>query len=108
MVYYQQGKLGEVEAIFRAILADSPDDAELHYNLGGVLAGQGRFDEAIAEFEQAIEMNPSLAESYLGLGSVYKQQGQNEQAITALHKYLELSQDPTWRQRAQEMLATLE
>lgn len=107
VVYYRQGKLQEAEKAFRAAVALQPNDAEIRYNLGGVLVALGRPDEAVNEFLKAKELNPSLAEAYLGLGTVYKAQGKNAQAISALQEYLKLSQDPTWREQATQMLREL-
>ena len=107
VVYYRQGKLQDAEKAFRTALKDEPNDSEIHYNLGGVLAALNRLDDAVAEFTIAIRLAPSLAEPYLGLGSVYKLQGQNAEAITALRKYVELSDDPTWREQAKQMLREL-
>jgi len=61
----------------------------------------------LSEFQKAKELDPNLAESYLGLGSVYKLQGQSEQAISMLREYLRLSDDPTWREQARQMIIEL-
>ncbi|MEX2584672.1 MAG: tetratricopeptide repeat protein [Gemmatimonadota bacterium] len=42
----EAGDLPGAEAEYRAILADAPDDATAHYNLGTVLLRQGRFEDA--------------------------------------------------------------
>ena len=107
VVLYRAQQLTEAEAVFREALTYAPDDAEIHYNLGGVLASQGKLDDAVAEFRRANELDANLAEPYLGLGSVYQLQGKVDLAINALQKYLELSDDPTWRAEAQRMLDTL-
>lgn len=107
VIYYKQGRLADAEALFRTILAANPDDAEIRYNLGGALAAQNKLDEAAREFEKAREAQPDLAQPYLGLGTVYQAQGKKAEAIEALRKYVELSQDPTWREQAKQMLRDL-
>jgi tetratricopeptide (TPR) repeat protein len=111
VAYYQQAKLAEAEKAFRAALAERPDDAEWHYNLGGVLAALNRFDEATTEFLRAKELDPDLPEPHLGLGSIYKLQGKDDEAIAALKEYLRLAPDDSttsqWRQQAEQMLTEL-
>jgi len=107
VIYYRQGRSADAETLFRKVLADHPEDAEIRYNLGGALAAQNRLDEAAAEFAMAIEANPELAQPYLGLGTVYQEQGKRQEAIEALQKYVELSDDPTWREQAKQMLRDL-
>ena len=104
---YRQGKLQEAEKVFRTALASQPNDAEIHYNLGGVLVALNKLDEALSEFHNAKALDPDLAESYLGMGSIYKLQGKSEQAISMLREYLRLSDDPTWREHARQMIIEL-
>jgi len=108
VIYYRQGKLNKAEEAFRAALTLKKGDAEIHYNLGGVLAALNRFDDAVAEFLTAKEIDPSLPEPYLGLGSVYKLQGKQDEAVAVLKEYLKRSQDPSWRQQAEQMLREME
>lgn len=107
VVLYRNQQLAEAETAFRTALELAPDDAEIHYNLGGVLAAQSKLDAAVQEFQRANELAPKLAEPYLGLGSVYQLQDKKDEAIAALNRYLELSDDPTWRAHAEQMLADL-
>lgn len=107
VVYYKQGMLSEAEVLFREVLAEQPDDAEILYNLGGALAAQNKLDQAVAEFLKANKAAPDLAQPYLGLGTVYRAQGKRDEAIAALTKYVELSDDPTWREQAKQMLREL-
>ncbi len=50
---HRAGRLLAAEAAYRKILALRPDIAEVHNDLGIVLAQQGKFDLAVARFEQA-------------------------------------------------------
>lgn len=47
------GDLAAADSIYRRLLAETPDDPELHYNLGTVLALQRRYDEARPHLETA-------------------------------------------------------
>ena len=46
-------EIAEAAEHYRTALADRPQSANLHNNLGSALRGQGRVEEAIAEFERA-------------------------------------------------------
>jgi len=107
VIYYKQGRLTEAEALVPEVLGITADDAEILYNLGGALAAQQKLDEAVVEFVKASEADPELAQPYLGLGTVYQTQGKKAEAIEALQKYVELSDDPTWREQAKSMLRQL-
>ena len=46
--------------IIASLWTSADDDAELHSDLGTVLAKQGRFREAVPEFETAVRLDPKL------------------------------------------------
>ena len=54
------GRLEDAAAHYRECLGLRHDDAELHSDLGTVLAKQGRFREAVPEFETAVRLDPNL------------------------------------------------
>jgi tetratricopeptide (TPR) repeat protein len=45
--------------------------------------------------------------AYYNRGDAYKQKGEKEKAIADFEKFLELSDDPNWRQQAEEQLKAL-
>jgi tetratricopeptide (TPR) repeat protein len=47
-------------AYLRSAVQHLPQNAELHYNLGAVLATSGRVEEARVEFDTALKLNPSF------------------------------------------------
>lgn len=55
-----KGSLEEAAAHWRDALSFRQDDAQLHNNLGAVLARLGRFREAVLEFEAALRLDPKL------------------------------------------------
>ncbi len=59
VAYYMLGRPAEAETI-RQVLSEHPQDADLHYNLGSVLAAQGRTAEAEAAFLAARRLDDSL------------------------------------------------
>jgi Flp pilus assembly protein TadD len=54
------GRLANAATLYRESLGFRHDDAELHSDLGTVLAKQGRFREAVPEFETAVRLDPNL------------------------------------------------
>jgi cytochrome c-type biogenesis protein CcmH/NrfG len=50
-----QGKLDEAAEICRAVLAQHPEEARLHYILGNILSTRGRQAEAIEEYKAALQ-----------------------------------------------------
>lgn len=55
------GQRGEALAALRQAVRCNPEHAELHYDLGEMLAEEGRKDEARDQLEQAIKMAPPNA-----------------------------------------------
>ena len=74
---------------------------------GLAYADKGDYDHAIANFDQAIQLRPDLAEAYYYRGKAYTQKGEKEKAIADLKRFLELSDDPDWRQQVEEQLKAL-
>ncbi len=54
------GRLEDAASRYRESLGFRPDDAELHSDLGTVLARLGRIREAVPEFETALRLDPHL------------------------------------------------
>ncbi len=107
VAYYMQGRNAEAEETTRQVLARHLQDADLHYNLGAILAAKQRYDEAEASFLAAQSLNDTLPQVYLGLGVLYRDTGRNEEAVGALQRYLELSSDAEWRAEAETILKEL-
>lgn len=51
-------------------VADHPESAAAHYNLGLVYQKTGRFRLAEEAYQKAVELNPELAEAWVNLGGV--------------------------------------
>ena len=74
----------EAAAIYRELLKVTPDEPELHANLGMALAMGGHEAEAVPQLERAIALNPKLTNARVVLGSSYMAMGQPAKAIAAL------------------------
>ena len=81
--HHQAGRLAEAEAIYRQILAQSPDHADALHLLGVLACQTGHTDAAIDLIGRAIAINPAVAEYHSNLGESYRRAGQWEAAIAS-------------------------
>lgn len=92
---------------YLAVLAISPDFAEVHMNLGLVHQLQDNIPEAMAEFRRALRLKPTLAGANFFLGVDYCKTGDGPRAIsylkTAARKEPNQPDIWSWLATAQEM-----
>ncbi|MFQ3679038.1 MAG: tetratricopeptide repeat protein [Pseudanabaenaceae cyanobacterium] len=67
----QAGDLCGGAAAFREAIAQTPDLAAAHYNLGNVLVSLGDTEGAIAAYIDAIRCEPTLGDAYWNLANLY-------------------------------------
>src|SRR6266851_8209912 len=72
------------EREYQAVLALSPDFAEVHMNLGLVYQLQDRSSDAMKEFRRALKIKPGLAGAAFFLGVDYCKLGEGAKAIPYL------------------------
>lgn len=96
-IYFNRGQAeentGDLEAAvadFRRSLAESPQYAPVHFELGWTLARLNRLDEAMQEFEQAIKLDPKFGNSYFGMGLLLKMKGKPVEAKAMMEKACDL------------------
>jgi tetratricopeptide (TPR) repeat protein len=82
------GKTGEAIECLQNAIRQVPQDAELHFQLGTVLAGDGQTDEAELRFTQALNLNPRLVEARVNLALCCGTRG----AISAAVEHLQQAQ----------------
>lgn len=92
---------------YERLLEFSPNDAEIHNNLGITLHYLGRSTEAIERLNKGIAADPDHQRSWLTLGFVNSQLGNTEQARTALTNATQVGTDDSIRQSAIKMLEAL-
>ncbi len=81
-------------AYLEGLLASSPDDDELLYNLGVVYGEKNRDEEAIRYMTAALEKNPDNADALNFIGYTWAEHGENlEQAEQYITRAMELRPD---------------
>lgn len=93
--------------LYQQLLQFSPDDAEIHNNLGLTLFYLGRGDEALALLNEGVAKDPAHQRIWLTLGYVNSQLGNIEEARAALTRATETGGNVSIREAALEMLGKL-
>ena len=89
----KQGRVAEAEASFERGLQSSSDDANLHRELGLLLADSGEADRAQVHLEESIRLASRMnAEAHVALGALLARQGKLAEATK--HYDLVLEQEP--------------
>lgn len=81
-------------ALLEQALLASPDNAELHCDLGDALQTLGQFQRAIDAYAGALERNPELARAWYAAGCAETSQGEFVSALVCFQKALETR--PEW------------
>lgn len=84
-----------------------PNNPGYHTNLGFALMNQRRYDEADKAFEKAILLNKDFPDAYWGLAAIYEAQGRVEETILNLNKFIGLSKDPRWVEKARVKIESI-
>ncbi len=73
---YDSGNFAHAASAFEALVAARPDDAALHYNLGGSLLKAGRLGRASAAYQRAFDLDPRDGDGRHNLDFVLKLSGE--------------------------------
>jgi len=77
-------------APLQKFIAEKPDLAFAHFQLGYAYTALKRSEEARAEYERAIALDPKMSEAYLNLGILLLDKQEYAAAVTPLSKAVEL------------------
>jgi len=80
------GNLSRAVDLLKRAVAQSPDYARAHYNLGIAYQRLNRLADAIAEYRRASSLRPHYYEPAYNLGRLYSQLEENDSAVTWLLK----------------------
>ena len=104
------GAMGEYEqalADFDRAIELNPEYADLYISRGLTYNDMGEYEQALADYNRAIELNPELDTPYANRGLLYAQLGQVDKAIADFERFIELTQNPQWREWAEQILREL-
>jgi predicted TPR repeat methyltransferase len=87
--HHRAGRLRQAEAGYRALLAQSPGDAEAMHMLGVLAEQVGRVGDAVPLLERAAALRPGDAAIAHNLGHAYVEWGRIDLAVEAFEKSLE-------------------
>lgn len=90
--HQQAARHVEAEALYRAVLADDPDDPHAMYLYGLLQLGTGQTAAAVGSLGRAASLRPSHVASRIGLGRALLAVGQSGAALAAAD--VALAQDP--------------
>lgn len=88
---HRAGRLDEAERAYRALLEESPDDADLLQRLGVVAAQVGRLQEAEALLADSLKHAPDNAEAHNNLGNLRQLQHRFDEAAECHRRAVELN-----------------
>jgi predicted TPR repeat methyltransferase len=88
--HHRAGRLREAEGGYRALISQSPEDAEALHLLGVLAEQVGRAGDAVPLLERAARLRPGDAAIFFNLGHAYGQCGRIDQAIEAFTRSLEI------------------
>ena len=89
MVRIRQGKYAQAAAVLGEAVAEEPENALAHFNLGAALLQDGKLDEAEKALLRAYEIKGAgMAGTNLLLGQLYYQKRDYQKAIDSFTKYL--------------------
>lgn len=75
------GRMGEAQALYRAIVDASPDNFQALHLLGASYLQQGSLDEGIALLERALALKPDYADAHYNYGCALQTLGRTGEAI---------------------------
>jgi len=93
VIAYQTNRHEIAVDFIRKALANRPDFADAHYNLGNALMGLGNLDDAAASFQRAVAINPNSPAAHSNLGLALQGLGNNDDAIASFRKAIAAKPD---------------
>jgi tetratricopeptide (TPR) repeat protein len=85
----------------------NPQFAETYHNRGTTYRDLGRYNRAIEDYGETIRLNPDDAEAYFNRSNAYKLQGEKAEAIADFEKFITLTNNPLWREKARREIEGL-
>lgn len=102
------GRYDEAISEYEASIRLDPGVAEVYNNLGFAYFDKGDAQAAVFFQRKALDINPYLANGYYGLALALETLGDKKGALVCWKRYLSLSSDDIWIERAKEHIYLLE
>lgn len=93
VAFFQRGYLDAATGAFFQVIADRPDDAEAHYNLGTLYLRRNDLPQARTQLEKTVELKPKHSEAWNNLGMLAAEEGKTEEAIQNFKQSLSIRPD---------------
>ncbi len=106
--YSYAGRFDEAISEYEASIRLNPDVAEVYNNLGFIYFDKGDLPKAVFYHRKSLEINPYLANGYYGLALALESLDDKKGALVHWKRYLALSSDEPWIERAKEHIYLLE
>jgi len=84
----RRGDMSLARDLYNRALARSPNNAELHNNVGTLYKAAGELDRAEQSYRRAIALSPRLAAAWSNLGALLNARGRTQEATAALQQAL--------------------
>jgi tetratricopeptide (TPR) repeat protein len=82
--HHAADRFAQAITLYRAVLAQAPNEPEVHYNLGMALAQSGHPDQAVACWRTALSLRPLYPKASNNLGMTLAELGQLDEALSCL------------------------
>lgn len=89
----KRGDVSRARDLYARAIERSPNNAELHNNVGLLYRSTGELERAEDAYQRAIAINPKFAAAWSNLGVLLEQRGKRKEATAALQQALSL--DPS-------------
>lgn len=91
LAYQNAGELSLAEGQWRAVLKQTPEDADALSSLGSTLADMQKFDDAVSVLQRAVNLKPDNKIYFRQLGAVYSKAGNSAKATEMLMVYMAMN-----------------
>lgn len=91
LAFQSAGELALAEGQWRAVLKQTPDDADALSSLGSTLADMQKFDEAVMVLNRAVNLKPDNKIYFRQLGAVYSKAGNNAKSTEMLMVFMAMN-----------------
>jgi len=81
LTWRQSGVFGDVETLYRTILAKNQRCPLAHNNLGLLLMDRGETEEAMAHFQKTLEEDQRFGDAHYNIGLLLAKQGRTDEAM---------------------------